>query len=156
MNNIVLAPGNQINVTRSLINCISWDTIKTHMDSKCYKKLYDSNKDSKGLFCWAVSSKTLFNKISIEDIFLFSERSTGIFGYKANVILKYISKDLSSAIWDYKFNKPWEYMLFFKSVYKTIITKEKMRCVLNYKETYRFTMAYMLKPENTVKLQSII
>jgi hypothetical protein len=152
---LFLAPADSDNLRVSLTREVPLSTVRDALTPSQVALVERVASSTGGFRCWAMTEtrRALFKAMVPNDIVLFTEKGTGMFGYSARVIAKLESQQLGERLWRVVPRLPWKLIYFLDSVQCVRIPKSALVRALNFSPNYQVQGILRVTPE---KLQVAI
>jgi hypothetical protein len=153
---LLLLPANRKNLRKSIDQSVDLKFVQQFLSDDFINQIIKYS-GIEGIRCWAMTknSEHVFDKISIGDEVLFSEKNTGLFNYYAVVIGKIINYEFGPALWTIAGDSPWDHIFFLANITKVVVSKRAFVKQLGYAENFAVQGPVIVSDEKYNNIGSI-
>ena len=139
MQALYLCPATVEDMAASIENPVPLELVKEHFGPRYHEELRARLGNPEGVYCWAISRRDersvppIYEKMEEGDIILFRRSDTpsaSNFDYRGKLVCKRPSRDFGREVWPE--GELWHFVLFFQSIDRVRIDKEKLFAAMGY------------------------
>ena len=134
---LLLVPAARENLSKSIEAPVNLQFAQLYLPKDLINNIIRKS-GQEGIRCWAVSSSRfgIYKRIEEGDIVLFTEKRTGKFTHKAEVVAKTNNVIFGDALWPVRGDNPWKYIYFLKNIQHININKTEFVQSLGFASNY--------------------
>ena len=135
---LFLTPASGANLNATIANAASFRKIRSALSDSEAQRVVGILNERDDIRCWAMteSRRGVFSSMRTGDVVLFTEKGSGTFSYRAEVIGKTDSQRLGEALWSVVPGKPWNLIYFLRNVQRVSIPKAVLVSALGFSSAY--------------------
>ncbi|MCC6929490.1 MAG: hypothetical protein IT359_10915 [Gemmatimonadaceae bacterium] len=135
---LFFTPASGANLNATIVNAASFRKIRSALSDGEAQRIAEILDGRDEIRCWAMteSRRGVFSSMRTGDVVLFTEKGSGTFSYRAEVIGKIDSQRLGEVLWSVVPGKPWSLIYFLRNVRRVSIPKAALVSALGFSADY--------------------
>lgn len=151
---VFLAPASTENIKATLINKVTLDQVRPHVDADTLQRLEEAlgGASSFGLWAMTVTKAAQFRKMKPGAYVLFAETDTGYFTRFGRVIFKFKSDTLGGELWNVTPRQPWTLIYALDDITRIRVRKPEIVSEFGYEPNFAVPGVIAVRDEGLAKV----